>query len=492
MDKTSLNPDIRMELTDKEAVLEFIKKQEKKWIYIKFNCWGSHSISGVYTKMKIRSIEENDLVYIYGEEDQDRLTIAWDEVIQMEMTPSKDEVLIRIPHIDVYIKKYQSITSVITELPMINKHMIMTEGKTDWKILKAALRYFQSHGKYLDLDVNFVELEKNDLGGGYRVLQKVRDYNAIFPNEKLRIFIFDADVEQVNREHEGSENGYKSWGNNVYSFILPVPESRKATPLISIENYFSDSDIKTMDENGRRLFIKGEFGENGRLKDDREIITSKVKKNQPENLIIDDMVFRNKDLDITRENVVKKATLNGYPCIALSKNCFADNILNKKGKFANVNFENFTLIFDVIESIFKKYNIGDVLEEEISHGIYLQQAADGFENLSIGIGLPNTIAHKLKTSGIMKTEIERCTSNLKIKIGMELESGEYCWVEVPVVYSEKIIGFMKRKVESTYNRIYLRILDEERNQVRSCELLKGENATIIILCALRKIEGMKM
>ena len=76
MDKTSLNPDIRMELTDKEAVLEFIKKQEKKWIYIKFNCWGSHSISGVYTKMKIRSIEENDLVYIYGEEDQDRLTIA--------------------------------------------------------------------------------------------------------------------------------------------------------------------------------------------------------------------------------------------------------------------------------------------------------------------------------------------------------------------------------------------------------------------------------
>ncbi len=184
--------------------------------------------------------------------------------------------------------------------------------------------------------------------------------------------------------------------------------------------------------------------------------------------------------------------MNGYSCIALSKNCFADNILNKKGKFANVNFENFTLIFDVIESIFKKYNIGDVLEEEISHGIYLQQAADGFENLSIGIGLPNTIAHKLKTSGIMKTEIECCTSNLKIKIGMELESGEYCWVEVPVVYSEKIIGFMKRKVESTYNRIYLRILDEERNQVRSCELLKGENATIIILCALRKIEGMKM
>ena len=51
---------------------------------------------------------------------------------------------------------------------------------------------------------------------------------------------------------------------------------------------------------------------------------------------------------------------------------------------------------------------------------------------------------------------------------------------------------MKRKVESTYNRIYLRILDEERKQVRSCELLKGEDATITILCALRKIEGMKM
>lgn len=491
MDESLLNLDVRMELTDKESVLEFIKNQEKKWIYIKFNCWSIGNISGVYTKMKIRSIEENDSVYIYGEEDQDRLTIAWNDVIQLEMAPGKDEVLIRIANIDIYIKKYQTITSVINELPMIDKHMIMTEGKTDWKILKAALRYFQSCGRYLNLDVNFVEQEKNDIGGGYSVLQKVRDYNALFHNEKVRIFIFDADVEQVNREHEGNENGYKSCGNNVYSFVLPVPESRKETPLISIENYFSDSDIKTMDENGRRLFIKAEFGENGRLKNDREIITSKVKENQPDNLIIDEKVFRSKDLDTTRENVVKKAKLNGYSCIALSKNSFAENILNGKGKFANVDFKNFTLVFDVIESIFKEYNTGGVLEEEISHGIYLQQAADGFKNLSIVLEVPNTIAHKLKASGIMQTEIKCCTSNLKIKIDIELESGKYYGVEVPVVYSEKLIGFMKRKVESPYNRIYLRILDEERNQVRSCELLKGD-AAIAILYALQKIEGMKM
>ena len=136
--------DIRMLLSNKEEARKFIRETEGKWIYIKFNYQGDNSISGVYTKLKVRNIEELDTIYIYGEEDKDRLTISWNEIMQIEMTPANDEMLIKIPKVDIYIKKYQPIINSINSLPVIDKHIIVTEGKTDWKILKASLAYFNA------------------------------------------------------------------------------------------------------------------------------------------------------------------------------------------------------------------------------------------------------------------------------------------------------------------------------------------------------------
>ena len=265
--------DIRMLLSNKEEARKFIRETEGKWIYIKFNYQGDNSISGVYTKLKVRNIEELDTIYIYGEEDKDRLTISWNEIMQIEMTPANDEMLIKIPKVDIYIKKYQPIINSINSLPVIDKHIIVTEGKTDWKILKAALAYFNAEGRYLNLDISFLEND-GEIEVGNKTLQKIRDYNAIFHNNKLRIFIFDPDVKEIIEEHKDDSKSYKYWKNNVYSFILPIPKFREDTPLISIENYFSDEDIKTIDDQGRRLYMAGEFDkETGRHKEDKEIIT---------------------------------------------------------------------------------------------------------------------------------------------------------------------------------------------------------------------------
>lgn len=484
-----LSRDIRMELAGKDEALQFIKSQEGKWVYIKFNCQNGECISGVYTKMKIWIVEENSAIYIYGEEDEDRLTIAWDDVQQVEMTPIRDEVLIRVTNVEISIKKYQCLVNVINELPVINRHMIMTEGKTDWKILKAALEHFKSNGRYLNLDVDFVITEQNI--GGYDALQKIRDYNALFPNEKVRIFIFDADVQDVNQEHEDCEKGYKVCGNNVYSFTIPVPELRKETPLISIENYFSDDDIKTFDENGNRLFMSGEFNANGRLKEDNEIVTCKNKKES--NHIIDDFVFRIKDQSITKENFGNYDNIkNKYRCIALSKNEFAENILYKKGKFANVDFENFALIFDLITNIFKEYEEERNSGEEISRGIYLEKREDGFEDLFIRITLPNQKAYGLKASGMIQVGVDCYVQNMKIVLDMEAETREWCHIEIPVDYSEQLIDFMKKKIENLYNRIYLIVFDEMNVQVRSCELFRNEDAVIVFQKALQQIREMNI
>ena len=475
--------DIRMLLSNKEEARKFIRETEGKWIYIKFNYQGDNSISGVYTKLKVRNIEELDTIYIYGEEDKDRLTISWNEIMQIEMTPANDEMLIKIPKVDIYIKKYQPIINSINSLPVIDKHIIVTEGKTDWKILKAALAYFNAEGRYLNLDISFLEND-GEIEVGNKTLQKIRDYNAIFHNNKLRIFIFDPDVKEIIEEHKDDSKSYKYWKNNVYSFILPIPKFREDTPLISIENYFSDEDIKTIDDQGRRLYMAGEFDkETGRHKEDKEIITL-ASISDIDNHIIDSRVFRISDMNITRKNAHSYEPKKN---VALSKNDFANNILEKRGNFSNVKFDSFTLIFDLIEQIFEEYYKKNDSGEEISKGVYLEQDENGFASMFLRIGLQNEVARELKKSGMISQEIICLDEELRIKLGIEKEGGDYIYVEIPIKYSDKLKDFINRKIINCFNRIYLQVFDESGTQHKSCELFSGEEANILLERAYYKM-----
>ena len=121
---------------------------------------------------------------------------------------------------------------------------------------------------------------------------------------------------------------------------IPVPDFRAYnTNGISIEFLYRDEDLKRLDGNGRRIFVTSEFNENGRLKSDPKI---GVKNNhdvknyvKPEN----EKIQADEVIDITGKS------------LALSKEQFATNILEKTGNFSNVKFEAFKPVFERLREI---------------------------------------------------------------------------------------------------------------------------------------------
>lgn len=209
------------------------------------------------------------------------------------------------------------------------KPLIITEGKTDWKHLKKALEKLNL--SYLDLDIEFLEYEddmkmgSSALSGMIQGLQKV-------PNDRKIICIFDRDEDPIMKKY-GQDN-FNEHGNNVYSFCIPKVSDK--IDKISIEYYYFEDNIKTFDEDERRLFLGTEFYSNGNSKDGS--YQANERKKASKQVIIDDKVFKSTDTEWEFS-------------IALTKNTFAENILHDVANFNNFDFNNFKFIFDVIKDI---------------------------------------------------------------------------------------------------------------------------------------------
>lgn len=217
-----------------------------------------------------------------------------------------------------------------------DKPIIFGEGKTDWKHLKAALINLQDLGFYKDLEITFKDYPNNLQINNDGLLDICKGASKASLHKNKIICVFDRDVSSVVTQVTGKNNTFKNWGNNVFSFALPIPTHRQFEE-ICIEHYYEDDEIKTSDNNGRRLFLSNEFDmKSGRhISDDYNYTdTNRLKKIYP--FIIENKVYNNKS-----ENV------------ALPKDDFANNILNKKKPFDNFSFEKFKKIFDIIEKIIK-------------------------------------------------------------------------------------------------------------------------------------------
>ena len=138
-----------------------------------------------------------------------------------------------------------------------SKTLIITEGATDWRHIKAAihaLSQIESTKELCEnLDIEFLEFDpKNSsdsdslikLEMGNTTLSRMCEEYAKIKQQRKLIFIADCDDKDTNKKL-GGDGPYKNWGNNVYSIILPIPEHRKTTPDICIEHYYSDDEIKT-------------------------------------------------------------------------------------------------------------------------------------------------------------------------------------------------------------------------------------------------------
>ncbi len=224
---------------------------------------------------------------------------------------------------------------LVDQIKSNSKPIIITEGKTDWKHLKAALTYFKENHEYEDIVVKILEY---DFDFGDSKLHNLLNQYKTFPHRYKIIGIFDCD--EANGRNIHSAGGTKEYGENIWGMSIPIPDFRNYnTSGISIEFLYKDEDLKSQDENGRRIFITSEFEENGRLKLDHKI---GVKNNHD----VKNYILSEKE-KIQADEVID---IDGNS-LALSKDQFATYILEKKGNFANVNFEAFRLVFNRLLSI---------------------------------------------------------------------------------------------------------------------------------------------
>lgn len=228
-------------------------------------------------------------------------------------------------------KLLKTLTTANERISILEKPLIVTEGKTDWKHIKAALGFYKKVGKYEDLDIDFWEYEEEF---GDSKLETLLKNLAKIDNKHKIIGIFDSD-DKIGKNYMA----LKCFGHNVFGVC--IPENISYPEGISIEFLYIDDDIKKYDSEGRRLYLANEFTQHSRrLMTNNTISTTnnKVESYYKTGIvkIIDEDVY-----DINENS------------IALSKNEFAKKVLNKIAPFDTMDFSGFIPLLDNIDEIIK-------------------------------------------------------------------------------------------------------------------------------------------
>ena len=231
------------------------------------------------------------------------------------------------------------------------KPLLITEGPTDWKHIKAAFSYLKStKEKFANLDFDLFEYSEADQSDtkqkcrmGNSELLKMCEACSRVNYGRILIFIADNDDQRYIKDFE--KNGKpKAWGNSVFSLCLTVPAHRSETPEICIEHLYQDTDLKKEficdDGKPARLFFNSEFANHNFHIADDYVLSRELQRNaSPIGLIDGSSGFK----------VYKKDNpMHNY---ALSKNKFADLVLTKVPPFESMDFSGFIPLFDAIDEI---------------------------------------------------------------------------------------------------------------------------------------------
>ncbi|KRE20232.1 hypothetical protein ASE42_10180 [Bacillus sp. Root920] len=453
--------DIRLKIIDLNLGFKILKKFEDNWIYIKMVSHTSKNSSNcAYFKFKLKDFMLlDDDIFFYGNEDEDRLYLNKSGIVQTECSPEEDEILFKIASsdgvIEVFIKKYLPILNVrLDELTNPNKNIIITEGQTDWKHLRYALKKLNENGMFESLDIEF------------------------FEPDKCKIFIFDRDADDINSEFGDAEVLYH--GNNVYSMLLPVPEHRKDTPNISIEHYYFDKDLFREDSNGRRLYMVKEFD---KITKKHLLIPNlyalKINKESNDIGILDYKIMKYEEQEVDLSKVAKDGQN-----IALSKSNFIKHIEN--GEFKGVNVGAFSSVFTMIEDILKDYLQNKAGEIEISKGAYLKKYPTGLSTLSLFAEAPKELLTLYKGTNLVSVGPVLLENHNKLILEIEALINEE-WhqiIQFPLDITPYLVDFIMKKNKNRFNRIEFHLFSPDREIRSSREILKDEISGTILLRAL--------
>jgi Cdc6-like AAA superfamily ATPase len=210
--------------------------------------------------------------------------------------------------------------------------IIWTEGKTDWQHLKRAFEALGASPR--------IVFQESDTNFGDDQLVKQCAALARVAQPCPTIFMFDRDKDDIVAKVEDPVQGYKAWGNNVYSFAIPVPAHRTGQPGISVELYYTDDELKTRDMAGRRLFLSSEFNPaSGRHWTDPRLSIGNKGRLAP--------FARGGAVRIIDSEVYDEQSQN----VALSKADFARNVMEGADAFAAFRFDAFRAIWAVVNAI---------------------------------------------------------------------------------------------------------------------------------------------
>lgn len=160
--------------------------------------------------------------------------------------------------------------------------VVFGEGSTDGVHIQAALRWFKSQGRYLNLNLTS---PNGSAHKGSRALLKELKSAAKYSSGPPRLFLFDSDEAPVVSE-VSNEGNPRQWNPFVFSWSLPTPSHRQGP--VCIEMMYKDQDLMRKDERARRLFLRDEFDEDGCHRTEPLRIKDKI----PRSLIVDSNVVR--------------------------------------------------------------------------------------------------------------------------------------------------------------------------------------------------------
>jgi predicted ATPase len=264
------------------------------------------------------------------------LEVSRDEYSEMQIANKSfyDQINHQEQRINSLLKAIESSQKVIESSQDI---LIVTEGKTDWKYMLSALRYFHGKGEFKDVKEEFFfrfgsesDLRESVCGCNVvsnmsdseltKYLNALREARRIDANDKIRIGIFDSDAKPtiVN-------DGEKK----IFSFKIEPPG-------ISTEFLFTDDEIKTP-VSEMRLYIGDEFCQKSTIHlHDSNLTLGSEKENRNkvgQRVIIDSGVY-----DRDRRS------------LALSKERFAKAIFNDEISISEESWEKFRHIFEKIQT----------------------------------------------------------------------------------------------------------------------------------------------
>ena len=238
--------------------------------------------------------------------------------------------------------------SLENSLSNIEKTIVITEGKTD------IIHILRAKEELKISDIDFDTLPECSQPNGDGDLNDLLNHLSKIPRTNTVIGIFDRDSKTCKSiENEGV---FKTYGNNVYAFCIPLPAHRRSNGQnnISIEYLYSDDEIKQKLRNGKRLFFGSEFNPStGRLIEDSSICLGN-QKGRGEDKIIENnggqAVYDSDDKNILAKKIE-----------------FAHAINTGEIQISKVSWQNFKPLFDVIRDILNQNTAQSEITQTSSH-----------------------------------------------------------------------------------------------------------------------------